>query len=86
MFIQETVKILLNYKADTNARDKNWQTPLHVVGLILEVYLSHHFVLAHKHTHIQYINILIKLFINIYIYNPYNKFLKNVCLFYQIHS
>ncbi len=30
--LQDTVNVLLKYNADTNARDKNWQTPLHVAS------------------------------------------------------
>ena len=30
--LQETVEILLRHQADVNARDKNWQTPLHVAA------------------------------------------------------
>ncbi len=30
--MQDAVNVLLKYKADTNARDKNWQTPLHVAS------------------------------------------------------
>ena len=29
---QDTVEILLRHQADINARDKNWQTPLHVAA------------------------------------------------------
>jgi len=29
---QETVEVLLQHQADVNARDKNWQTPLHVAA------------------------------------------------------
>lgn len=29
---QETVETLLRHQADVNARDKNWQTPLHVAA------------------------------------------------------
>jgi len=29
---QETVEVLLRHQADVNARDKNWQTPLHVAA------------------------------------------------------
>jgi len=29
---QETVEVLLRYQADVNARDKNWQTPLHIAA------------------------------------------------------
>jgi ankyrin repeat protein len=29
---QDTVGILLKHKADINARDRNWQTPLHVAA------------------------------------------------------
>ncbi len=29
-FKQEAVRILLNHSADINARDKNWQCPLHM--------------------------------------------------------
>lgn len=32
MFLQETVEKLLCQDADVNARDKNWQTPLHVAA------------------------------------------------------
>lgn len=32
MYCQETVETLLKHQADVNARDKNWQTPLHVAG------------------------------------------------------
>ena len=30
--MQSTVRILLKHNADINARDKNWQTPLHVAA------------------------------------------------------
>jgi serine/threonine-protein phosphatase 6 regulatory ankyrin repeat subunit A len=30
--LQDTVGILLKHKADINARDRNWQTPLHVAA------------------------------------------------------
>ena len=29
---QDTVEILLRHQGDVNARDKNWQTPLHVAA------------------------------------------------------
>lgn len=29
---QDTVETLLRHQADVNARDKNWQTPLHVAA------------------------------------------------------
>lgn len=32
LFIQEAVAVLLKHSADVNARDKNWQTPLHVAA------------------------------------------------------
>lgn len=33
MFIcQDAVQVLLKHSADVNARDKNWQTPLHVAA------------------------------------------------------
>lgn len=30
--LQEAVQVLLKHSADVNARDKNWQTPLHVAA------------------------------------------------------
>lgn len=30
--LQEAVQVLLKHSADVNARDKNWQTPLHVAS------------------------------------------------------
>lgn len=30
--VQEVVRVLLHHSADVNARDKNWQTPLHVAA------------------------------------------------------
>lgn len=30
--IQDAVAVLLKHSADVNARDKNWQTPLHVAA------------------------------------------------------
>lgn len=30
--VQEAVQVLLKHSADVNARDKNWQTPLHVAA------------------------------------------------------
>ena len=30
--VQDTVETLLRHSADVNARDKNWQTPLHVAA------------------------------------------------------
>lgn len=30
--LQEVVRVLLHHSADVNARDKNWQTPLHVAA------------------------------------------------------
>jgi len=30
--LQDTVKTLVKHQADVNARDKNWQTPLHVAA------------------------------------------------------
>jgi len=30
--LQAVVEVLLNHQADVNARDKNWQTPLHVAA------------------------------------------------------
>ena len=32
MYFQDTVEVLLKHHADVNARDKNWQTPLHVAA------------------------------------------------------
>lgn len=29
---QEAVRVLIHHSADVNARDKNWQTPLHVAA------------------------------------------------------
>lgn len=29
---QEAVQVLLKHSADVNARDKNWQTPLHIAA------------------------------------------------------
>lgn len=29
---QEAVRVLIRHSADVNARDKNWQTPLHVAA------------------------------------------------------
>lgn len=29
---QEVVRVLIHHSADVNARDKNWQTPLHVAA------------------------------------------------------
>lgn len=31
-FPQEAVRVLIHHSADVNARDKNWQTPLHVAA------------------------------------------------------
>lgn len=31
-FRQEAVRVLIHHSADVNARDKNWQTPLHVAA------------------------------------------------------
>lgn len=31
-FLQEAVQVLLKHSADVNARDKNWQTPLHIAA------------------------------------------------------
>lgn len=31
-FPQEAVRVLIRHSADVNARDKNWQTPLHVAA------------------------------------------------------
>ena len=31
-FWQEAVQVLLKHSADVNARDKNWQTPLHIAA------------------------------------------------------
>lgn len=30
--LQEAVQVLIKHSADVNARDKNWQTPLHVAA------------------------------------------------------
>lgn len=30
--VQDAVEVLLKHSADVNARDKNWQTPLHVAA------------------------------------------------------
>lgn len=30
--LQEVVRVLIHHSADVNARDKNWQTPLHVAA------------------------------------------------------
>lgn len=30
--LQEAVQVLLKHSADVNARDKNWQTPLHIAA------------------------------------------------------
>lgn len=30
--VQEAVRVLLKHSADVNARDKHWQTPLHVAA------------------------------------------------------
>lgn len=32
MPLQEAVQVLIKHSADVNARDKNWQTPLHVAA------------------------------------------------------
>lgn len=32
IFLQEAVQVLLKHSADVNARDKNWQTPLHIAA------------------------------------------------------
>lgn len=32
LHVQEAVKLLIRHSADVNARDKNWQTPLHVAA------------------------------------------------------
>ena len=32
VFLQEAVQVLLKHSADVNARDKNWQTPLHIAA------------------------------------------------------
>lgn len=32
VFVQDAVQVLLKHSADVNARDKNWQTPLHVAA------------------------------------------------------
>ena len=32
IYSQDTVETLLRHQADVNARDKNWQTPLHVAA------------------------------------------------------
>lgn len=31
-FLQDAVQVLLKHSADVNARDKNWQTPLHIAA------------------------------------------------------
>lgn len=31
-FSQDAVRVLIRHSADVNARDKNWQTPLHVAA------------------------------------------------------
>jgi len=31
-WMQDTIEVLLRHQADVNARDKNWQTPLHVAA------------------------------------------------------
>ena len=32
VFVQDCVKSLIKHQADVNARDKNWQTPLHLAA------------------------------------------------------
>lgn len=32
LLLQEAVQVLIKHSADVNARDKNWQTPLHVAA------------------------------------------------------
>lgn len=32
VFLQEAVQVLLKHSSDVNARDKNWQTPLHIAA------------------------------------------------------
>ena len=33
LFIKEAVSILLEFSADVNSRDKNWQSPLHICAM-----------------------------------------------------